>query len=98
MGHFKRRIFVLLIMISFIFQIFSFATVEADTKSIEAAVTNAASPLTKPTAAYFAETPASYQEVTFKVRDDVVQVDKKLGSAFQSKLKLYDELPSPVPE
>lgn len=87
MRHFKPRFFALLLLVSLVFQIFSPAKAEA--------FTSAANLVTRPTGRYFSETPASFQEVTFDVRDDVVQVDRQLGSAFQSKLKLYDELTKP---
>lgn len=98
MRRFKPRFFAFLLLVLLILQIFTPAIAEAGTKNIEVAVTNAANPITRPTAAYLAETPASFQRVTFKVRDDVVQVDKKLGNDFQSKLKLYDELTKPNSE
>lgn len=85
--YFKPRIFVFLLLVSFIFQISSPVTAEV--------FTNVPNLVTRPAVEYFTETPASFQEVTFDVRDDVVQVDKQLGSDFQSKLKLYDELTKP---
>lgn len=87
MRYFKPRFFVFLLLVSLMFQIFSPVTAEA--------FTNVPNLVTRPAASYFSETPASFQGVTFDVRDDVVQVDRQLGSAFQSKLKLYDELTKP---
>ena len=87
MRYFKPKFYVFLLLVSLMFQIFSPITVEA--------FTNVGNLVNRPAGDYFSETPASFQGVTFDVRDDVVQVDRQLGSAFQSKLKLYNELTKP---
>lgn len=78
----KKRFFTLLIAISFLFSVFAPCAL-------------AASPLFPLPISFIRDTPASFQNVTYEVKEGVVEVDGKLGNAFQTKVKLYDELTNP---